>query len=60
MKVCPSAKPDVNIREMINEICNSDYYKSDYELITSYFIADSVDYLEVRRCFLKTAEELPF
>ncbi len=59
MEVCPSALSNVDIRRMIHEICESDFYKRDYEVIASYFVSDPVDYEEVKRCFLKIAENLP-
>lgn len=56
MEICPSAKPDVDIKNLIKKICDSDYYKSDYESITSYFTLDPVGYAEARDCFIRIAE----
>lgn len=58
MEVCPSAKPNVNIKKLLKEICESDYYKADYESITSYFTADQICYDEVKRCLMTIQETL--
>ncbi len=58
MEVCPSAKPNVDIKELIKKICESDYYKTDYESVTSYFISDSVSYNDVKRCLMTIQETL--
>lgn len=52
MKVCPSAQPNVDIKKLLKEICDSDYYKADYESITSYFTSDPVDYEDAKRCLI--------
>lgn len=58
MDVCPSAKQGVDIRELLHEIIDSDYYRSDYESITTYFTSDSVEYSDAKRCLAKIAEEI--
>lgn len=58
MKVCPSAQPGVDIKKLIKEICDSDYYKNDYESITSYFTSDPVDYDDAIDCLIKITEKL--
>lgn len=58
MEVCPSAQPDVDIRKLIKEICDSDYYKSDYESITAYFTLDPVDYNNAKDCLLRITEKI--
>lgn len=37
MSICPSAKPGVNVPELLKEIVEKDVYKSDYREITTYF-----------------------
>lgn len=44
MSICPSAKPDVNVLAVVSEFCDNDFYKEDYQAITSYFAADFVSY----------------
>ena len=38
--LCPSAKSDVNIKNILSNIINSNYYKSDYRNVTSLLIYD--------------------
>lgn len=47
MKICPSAKEGINITTIVAEFCNNDFYKEDYQAITSYFSADYVSYEDV-------------
>ena len=58
MEVCPSAQSGVDIRKLIKDICNSDYYKADYESITSYFTSDPVDYNDAKNCLISISENL--
>ena len=44
MEICPSAKEGINISAIIEEFCDNDFYKEDYQAITSYFAADYVSY----------------
>ena len=56
MSVCPSAKDGVDVAEIIFEFCNSDFYKEDYQAITSYFVADYVAYDEAVSNICRIAE----
>lgn len=47
MTICPSAKEDIDISKMLYEICNSDFYKEDYETITYYFAEDNIPYNKI-------------
>ena len=47
MSICPSAKEGVEISAILKEICSSEFYKEDYQVITSYFAAEFVPYEEV-------------
>ena len=58
MEVCPSAQPGVDIRKLIKDICDSDYYKADYESITSYFTSEPVDYNDAKNCLISISEKL--
>lgn len=58
MKVCPSAQVGVDIKKMIMEICDSDYYKGDYESITSYFTSDPVDYDDAKDCLIRITKKI--
>lgn len=58
MSICPSAKAEVNIREMIYEFCNTDFYRADYEKITAYFVSEAVPYEAVICSIKRMADEL--
>lgn len=47
MKICPSAKEDVDIPALIHEFCEQDFFRQDYINITEYFIDDVVEYERV-------------
>lgn len=44
MAICPSARDNVNVPELIREFCQNDFYKQDYQEITEYFAEDPVEY----------------
>ena len=56
LEICPSAKPEININALLKEICKSDFFKSDYEGITRFFIFDNVKYKEAKATLLKVVE----
>lgn len=41
---CPSAKAEVDIREVVEEFCDNDFYANDYHEFTEYFIFKPVPY----------------
>ena len=47
MKICPSAKQGADIRKIVHEFVENDFFKEDYEQITNYFLSDYVSYKEV-------------
>lgn len=56
--ICPSAKPKVDIRKMILEFCDNDFYKEDYEGITEYFISEHICYDDIIYNMKEIANEL--
>lgn len=56
MAVCPSAKEDADITALLREFCGNDFYKEDYQSITSYFAADYVSYESVISNILHIAD----
>ncbi len=56
MSICPSAQDGVDVSALLMDICRSDYYKEDYEAITSYFANDVVPYEDAKSQLLKLAE----
>lgn len=47
MPICPSAQEHVDIVTLVNEFCDNDFYKDDYETITIYLISDNIPYTDV-------------
>jgi hypothetical protein len=56
MEICPSAKADVDVPALLLEICDTDFYKDDYNTITEYFAADFISYKDVIKNLRKLAE----
>lgn len=42
--ICPSAKEDVVIPELLKEIVDKEMYKTDYEVLTTRLLDDDVSY----------------
>lgn len=53
---CPSARDGSDVMAIINEFCDSGFYKEDYKEITSYFAEDYVSYEDVVKNILKLVE----
>ena len=47
MNICPSAVDGINIPALLTEIIDKEFYKADYQEITTYFQNHPVDYSEV-------------
>ena len=45
---CQSAKDDQNIKEIIGKIIEEDYFKKDYNEVTSKLLFESVNYEAVK------------
>lgn len=44
LDICPSAKPGININQLLKEICEKNFFKQDYEGVTRFFIFDNAKY----------------
>lgn len=44
LPICPSAKDDVDIKSLILEFLDKEFYKSDYDTVTGTLISDDVTY----------------
>lgn len=42
--ICSSAKPDVNVVEILKKLVSEDVYKSDYENVTEKLLEENLDY----------------
>lgn len=56
MDICPSAKPGTNIKELIHNYCDTDFYKADFDIITETLINEEVSYSEVIDTMRKIAD----
>lgn len=45
---CPSAKPEQNLKELLEKIYETDYFKSDYEDVTKELLFENVPYSVVK------------
>lgn len=55
MNVCPSAKPDINVCELIKKYSAENYYKADFDIITESLINEEVSYADVMETMSKVA-----
>jgi hypothetical protein len=44
LDICPSAKPEININQLLKEVCEKNFFKQDYEGVTRFFIFDNTRY----------------
>lgn len=58
LDICPSAKEDINIVKLVEEFCGSEFFKEDYQAITSYFVADYVSYEDTIENLKKIVKKL--
>jgi predicted nucleotidyltransferase component of viral defense system len=56
MEICPSAEDGANVSALIREFCDKDFYKEDYQAITSYFSDDLVTYGDAIKQMRKLAD----
>lgn len=56
LAICPSAKAGVDVNALLREICEKDFFRSDYESVTRFFVFDDVKYDEVRETLLSVAD----
>lgn len=45
---CPSAKPEQDLKKLLREIYNKDYFRADYEDVTSELLFEDVSYSVVK------------
>ena len=56
LDICPSAKPEININQLLKEICDKNFFKHDYEGVTQFFIFDNIKYKEAKTSLQKIIE----
>lgn len=47
MDICPSAKPGVNVSNLIQKYCDENFYKADFDIITETLINETIDYKNI-------------
>jgi hypothetical protein len=58
LPICPSAKEGVDIKSLIKEFLDKEFYKSDYDNITRTLISDDVTYEQTSLTLREIAEKL--
>ena len=58
LPICPSAKQDVNIKSLITEFLDKEFYKNDYDSITRTLISDDVTYEQTSLTLREIADKL--
>ena len=58
LPICPSAKDNVDIKSLINEFLDREFYKSDYENITRTLISDDVTYEQTSLTLREISDKL--
>lgn len=58
MKIAPSAPDDVDILELVQKMCDENFYKSDYRETTIKLISDSLDYETVKNHYKALVEKI--
>ena len=56
--ICPSAKGGVDVKNLITEFLDTDFYKSDYNTITKALISDNVTYEQASLTLREIADKL--
>ena len=57
-KIAPEANLNVNIKLLAEEVCESDFYKSDYDDTTVFMISEKVSYETVKRNYLDVVKKI--
>ncbi len=57
-EIAPAAPLDVNILELVQKICDEDFYKEDYSETTLKLISDSLEYEMLKHHYKELAEKV--
>ena len=57
-EIAPAASLDVNILELVQKICNEDFYKEDYRGTTLKLISDSLEYEMLKMRYKELVEKM--
>lgn len=56
--MAPAAQPDVNILELVQRICNEDFYKEDYKETTLKLISEPLEYEILKNHYKELVEKI--
>lgn len=56
--IAPAAPLEINILELVQKICDEDFYKEDYRETTLKLISDSLEYEMVKKHYKKLVEKI--
>ena len=57
-EIAPAASPDVNILEIVQKICDEDFYKEDYRDTTLKLVSDSLEYETLKNYYRNLVQKL--
>ena len=57
-EIAPAAALDVNIVELVQKICDEDFYKEDYRETTLKLISDSLEYEMLKKHYKELVEKI--
>lgn len=57
-EIAPAAPLDVNIVELVQKLCDEDFYKEDYRETTLKLISDSLGYEMLKRHYKELVEKI--
>ena len=57
-EIAPAAPLDVNIVELVQKICDEDFYKEDYRETTLKLISDSLEYEMLKKHYKELVEKI--
>lgn len=57
-EIAPAASLAVDILELVQKICDEDFYKSDYKETTIKLISDPLEYEEVKNHYKELTEKI--
>ena len=57
-EIAPAAPLDVNIVELVQKLCDEDFYKEDYRETTLKLISDSLEYEMMKRHYKELVEKI--
>ena len=57
-EIAPAANLDINILEVVQKICDEDFYKEDYRETTLKLISDTLAYVMLKNHYLELIKRI--